>query len=117
MENLQEPTIDSIKQITQNVQGEIAGLLGVNLLQLGRMAVYLNLDQLQRIFQQFVNNEVQDGVQNQHQARANAAARLRDTVRVLLNDILGQNNDVAMDGGRKRHRTRRSKKRNATRRK
>jgi hypothetical protein len=112
IQNLEEPTIDSIKQITEITQGQIAVELGVDLQQLAAMAAYLNSVHLQQVFQRFVQNEVADGVENQGQARANAATRLRDSIKVLLTDILGANNDMPMDGGRRR----RSKKTRRTRR-
>jgi hypothetical protein len=112
IQNLQQPTLQSIKQLTQNTQGQIAAELGINLQQLAILSAYLNVIHLDQIFEQFVQNEQQGGVENQVQAQANAAVQLRDSIEELLNGIVGGNDDnMAQDGGRvRRRRTRGSKK-------
>lgn len=112
IQNLQQPTLQSIKQLTQNTQGQIAAELGINLQQLAILSAYLNVIHLDQIFEQFVQNEQQGGVENQAQAQANAAVQLRDSIEELLNDIVGGDDDnMAQDGGRvRRRKTRGSKK-------
>lgn len=112
IQNLQQPTLQSIKQLTQNTQGQIAAELGINLQQLAILSAYLNVIHLDQIFEQFVQNEQQGGVENQAQAQANAAVQLRDSIEELLNGIVGGDDDnMAQDGGRvRRRRTRGSKK-------
>ena len=114
--NLGDPSLQSIRQITIDIQGQLAAAMNVTPIQLGKMSFFLNQGEINKIFNQFKINEIEDGLPEE-QADIAAANALRGRIQALLNEIVPDApNDMVMDGGRKRHGKNSRKNRRYTRR-